>query len=430
MTRFTGAMLLDAERLPSLDGLDVRLSTFEALAATHMSEAFDGAYDQDFWPRQGSWMSGYRPYVVKDGVLQVPIKGMLLNGFPYAFGEWATGYEYIRAAIERGLEDPQVQSFAFHVNSGGGMVTGCFDAADDVYRARSLKGSVAWVNDHAYSAAYALACAANTIMVSRTGGVGSIGVVTYHMDVSALYESAGVKKTYIFKGKHKVDGNEAEALPSDVKARIEERLEVAYTEFVRTVARNRGLSEKAVRDTEALTYTPSAAVEVGLADKIGAYGDVFLADVAETSDDGDDEMAETKAEKIYSQADLDSAVAAHTEAAVAAHAEGLAAGAAAERTRIDTILGSEEAKTRPVAARQVAFKTAMSTDDAKVFLGGFATEQKATARGTLDAKFAAEQATDRPALAADGNPAGDDAANPDGKLVKDRAYYDALAKRA
>jgi hypothetical protein len=45
----------------------------------------------------------YRPYVVRDGVLRIPVKGVLLHDFPFAFGSWATGYTYIARALDRGL---------------------------------------------------------------------------------------------------------------------------------------------------------------------------------------------------------------------------------------------------------------------------------------------------------------------------------------
>lgn len=68
-----------------------------------------------------------------------------------------------------------------------------------------------------------------------------------------------------------------------------------------------------------------------------------------------------------------------TEARAAGHAEGLAAGAAAQLTRINAILGSDEAKTRPAAAKQVAMASDMSVDAAKGFLAGMPEEKPVVA---------------------------------------------------
>lgn len=333
----------------------------------------------DFWFPDGHWASNYRPYNVINGVLQIPIKGSLLNDFPWQDGSWATGYEYIREAIKRGAADPDVETIALIVNSPGGYVTGCFETGDAIFGARSSKRIVAFVSDHAYSAAYALVSAAHEIVVTRTGGVGSIGVVTSHYNLAGMYEQIGLEKTYIFAGKHKVDGAETAPLPADVKARIEERLSASYDVFVAAVARNRSMKEQAVRDTEALTYTALTAIDVGLADRIGTYDDAISADQAITSEE-DDEMAIT-------QADLDAAVSAAVtkERETAATASATAVeqarteGASQERARIQTILTSDEAKGRPAAAQQAAFTLALPVETAKTFMSGMPVEKAAEA---------------------------------------------------
>src|SRR5690606_35412971 len=104
-------------------------------------------------------------------------------------------------------------------------------------------------------------------------GVGSIGVVTSHVDMSKMMDDIGYKITFIHAGKHKVDGNSYESLKPEVKERIQARINELYDVFVATVARNRGLDEQAVRDTEALTFSPSEAMSKGLADSVGPLDD-------------------------------------------------------------------------------------------------------------------------------------------------------------
>lgn len=328
----------------------------------------DAAVAEGFWPAPGSYMAQFRPYVVSEGVLQVPVKGILLNDFPFAFGAWATGYEYLSAAFERGLSDRSVHTIAMIVNSPGGMVTGCFEAADAIFAARGAKRIVAYVADSAYSAAYALASSASEIVTTRTAGVGSIGVVTYHIDASGAYAMEGLRKTYIFAGKHKVDGNESEPLPDDVKARIEERLQASYEVFVSTVARNRAMSAEDVRATEALTYTASTAIEVGLSDRIGTYSDALWPPLAETLE-GDEDMAKENQAEITAE-DLAAAV---TEA----HAAGVKAGTDAERARIAAILTHESATERPAAAKQAAFSLGLDVEKAAAFLAAMPEEKTA-----------------------------------------------------
>ncbi|OOO46413.1 hypothetical protein BS630_25500 [Rhizobium laguerreae] len=233
----------------------------------------------DFWPAPDSWLAAYRPYIVKDEILMIPVKGVLLFGVGYAIGDYATGYVYLTKALERGLADPQVKGIAFIIDSPGGHVAGNFDLADKIFNARGQKPIHAFAAENAYSAAYSIASACRTVTVARTGGVGSIGVVTVHLDASKAMDGAGLKVTFIHYGKHKVDGNAYEALPADVKDRIQARIDNLGELFVSTVARNRAMDPQAVRDTEALTFGADEAVSIGLADKVGVL-DGAIADFA------------------------------------------------------------------------------------------------------------------------------------------------------
>lgn len=319
----------------------------------------------------------FRPYLVKNGVLTIPVAGLLLNGFPFQLGGTATGYEYIEAALARGMKDDAVDTIILDINSPGGYVSGCFDCADAIFAARGKKPILAFANDHAYSAAYAIASSADEITVTRTGGVGSIGVIAMHADMSEAIADRGIKITFVYAGKHKKDGNSYEPLSPDAKARFQARVDSHYEIFVSTVARNRGMDEAAVRETEAATFLPRESVEANLADRVGNLGDILSALAETITEEGDDTMS--KDNTAVAQAATPEALAAATaEATQAGKAEGHKEGTNAERARISAILDSEEAKTRPVAARAVAFDTDKSADDAKAFLGKLPAEKSET----------------------------------------------------
>jgi len=316
----------------------------------------------DFWYASDDWRAAFRPYIVKDGILQIPVKGVLLHDFPYQFGGWATGYDYIWKAFERGMGDSNVKGIALVVNSPGGEVAGNFDLVDKMFAMRGTKPIRGYAMESAYSAAYNIICVADPgeVTVSRTGGVGSVGVVTMHANVSKMMADVGYEITFIFAGAHKVDGNSYEALKPEVKERIQARIDELYGIFVSSVARNRGVDEKAVRDTEALTFTATQATSNGMADKIGTFEDAiaaFAVDVNATEED--ENMAD------YTQAQFDEGIA-------AARAEGLSAGRAegskAEKERITAIVESDEGKKRPQAAQAAAFDTDMSVEGAAKFL--------------------------------------------------------------
>lgn len=350
-------------------------------AATDQPRMDDGG---GFWFAPDDWRSAYRPYVVRDGVLLIPVKGVLLNNFPWNIGAWATGYEYIWRAFDRGQRDPEVKGVALVCDTPGGMVAGNFELVDRMHAYPGRKPLAGFAHESAYSAGYSIISVSDPgrVTVSRTGGVGSIGVVTTHVDVSKMYDDIGVKFTFIHAGKHKVDGNPYEALPDDVKARIQARIDDIHSIFVTTVSRNRGLDEQAVRDTEALTFGAHDALSHGLADRIGPFDDA-LADFSASLNpsEGDETMAD------FTQADIDNAVAQATSGHAAALATARTEGATAERERIAAILDSPEAKERPKAALSLALKGGMDADATVSVLGDLPVE-KAEAQATDPAKDA------------------------------------------
>lgn len=312
----------------------------------------------DFWAEDGGWC---RPYVVENGILQIPVKGVLLNGFPYQLYSWATGYEYIWEAFKRGCADyaiGAIKGIALIEDTPGGMVAGCFDTVDKMVALKNATGVPvqAFAHESAYSAGYAIATVADSIAVSRTGGVGSIGVVTSHVDLSRMYEKMGVKVTFIASDPSKVEGNSTTAPSQDFLDRMQARIDELYSIFVAAVARSRGLSEDTIRnDLKAYCYTATQAVSNGLADSIGSLEDAtaaFAASLDEPSDNtGDDEMT-TQVETVE--------MAVHEQAVATARAEG----ETAAQARIAAILGSDEATGREPLAQHFAFKSNMDAESA------------------------------------------------------------------
>lgn len=395
-------VLVSSEHTKQFEALVAHLIVSEDFA--RLTEAAASAsMGDDFWDCE-EWEAQFRPYEVNaDGILFVPVRGTLLHNFPYALGNWATGYDYIMQAVLRGMDDMNVKGIALLCNSPGGMVAGCFEAVDKIYARRGEKPIRAFAHEYAYSAAYAVASVADSIVVSRTGGVGSIGVVTSHMDLSKMYDEMGIKQTFIFAGKHKVDGNPTEPLSADAKDRIQVRIDELYDVFVSVAARNRGMEEQAIRDTEALTYTASQAVSIGLADSVGPLDDAvaqFCVDLS-TPNDGE----ETMSTKTDNTAVVEQAV--HEQAVASAKAEGYAEGNAAAQTRIGAILGHAEATGREAQANHIAFKTNMSVEDAVSLLAASAKVEVAPAAAaapaaaeTVEGGFEAAMETGNPNVGA------------------------------
>lgn len=224
----------------------------------------------------GSQDARRRPYDVVDGVAVVPISGALVHDCCYCWwGE--TSYAWIRETLELAVADPEVCAIALHVDSPGGEVAGCFDLADRIYEMRGVKPIAALVDEYACSAAYALASAADTILAPRTAVIGSIGVITMHLDVTAALEKAGLKVTTVQFGGRKSDSYPTTPLSDGARERMQADIDTLGEMFVALVSRNRGLEPDAVRATEAGVFLGQAAVDAGLADAVMPIDAAFRA---------------------------------------------------------------------------------------------------------------------------------------------------------
>ncbi|MFN3624474.1 MAG: S49 family peptidase [Hyphomicrobium sp.] len=190
-------------------------------------------------------------------------------------------YGDIADAIAAAMDDASVRGVILDVDSPGGEVGGLFDLVEQIQAIRSASAKPLWAvaNESALSAAYAIASAADRLYVTRTGEVGSIGVVAVHIDESGADAKAGLAWTFVFAGDRKVDGNAHEPLSDRARATIQADVDRLYTEFCALVAANRGLSPDAVRGTEAAIYRGTLAVRAGLADRLGTL-DLAIAEMA------------------------------------------------------------------------------------------------------------------------------------------------------
>lgn len=233
-------------------------------------------------PDVGASSATQPAYEIVGGMAVIPILGTLFQclGTTYSWGD-ATGYDGIRFNFLHAMSNPDVKAIVLYVASGGGAVSGCFDLVDLIYTSRGKKPIAAVCDEHAFSAAYALASAADVIFVPRTGGTGSIGIITAHIDVSKALDKAGIKVTFITYGEQKADGNPEIPLSDEALKAIQADVDKMGLLFCETVARNRNLSVKDVQGMQAGTFLGADGIKVGLADVVSAPDEAFKTLLAE-----------------------------------------------------------------------------------------------------------------------------------------------------
>lgn len=237
------------------------------------------------WDEPGYVSDGGYDMVSDTGIAMIPVQGTLVQKLgtlrPYS---GMTGYDGLRESILRAHADDQVRAIVLDVDSPGGEVAGCFDLVDTIYGLRGEKPTWAILSESAYSAAYAIASAADRIIVPRTGGVGSIGVITMHVDWSRALDDAGFAVTFITYGDRKADFHPEKPLTKEALEAAQADINTMGELFVETVARNRNLSAQAVRDTQAACFMGESGVSRGLADAVMAPDEAFLALLDELAD--------------------------------------------------------------------------------------------------------------------------------------------------
>ncbi|MGH1542341.1 MAG: S49 family peptidase [Arenicella sp.] len=289
-------------------------------------------------------------YQVVDGVAIIPVEGKLVHRYGYLNPRSGmTGYDGINAKINESERDADVKGIFFDINSPGGEVAGCFDLADII--AKIEKPTMAYADEMACSAAYAIASACDEIVLPRTGEVGSIGVVMAHMDISKAMEDKGVNVTLIHAGKHKVDGNPYEALPENVRSKFQADIDHFGGMFFSLVAKNRRMSTDAISSLEAATFRGDKAVTSGLADAVMPKNEAFNTFLNHVR-----KGANTTETTHMSKQQTGDAITAEQVGEQIADAEKNAATLAtkAEGERIFAILESEESKGRTAAAIELA----------------------------------------------------------------------------
>ena len=214
------------------------------------------------------------------GIAVIPIHGTLVRratGLEAASG--LTSYARIAADIDSALANPDVAGILLDIDSPGGEAGGVFELGARIRAASAIKPVWAHAGDSAFSAGYAIACAARRVTLSQTGGVGSIGVIALHVDQSVRNAQNGLNVTALYAGAHKNDATPHAPLTPQATDALQSEIDRLYAVFVDHVAQMRGLDAQAVRATEAALYFGEHAVAAGLADAVAPF-DAVLADFA------------------------------------------------------------------------------------------------------------------------------------------------------
>lgn len=218
-----------------------------------------------------------QPMEMVDSVAVVPIVGSLAHRFDWVAAESGlTTYETLRSTLAQLAADPKVKGILLDIDSPGGEVEGNFELAQLIRNINdTIKPVWAIANGMAFSGAYSLGVAAGLFAVTRTGGVGSVGVIMQHVDFSKQNEQRGITVTNITAGKRKADLSPDFPLTDIAKASMQGEIDRLYEIFVAHVAEMRGIDVQVVKSTEAGLIFGDAAVNIGFVDGVSNFDEVL-----------------------------------------------------------------------------------------------------------------------------------------------------------
>jgi ClpP class serine protease len=173
------------------------------------------------------------------------------------------------------------ESVVLKIDSPGGDAGGVFDLSRSLRKMAEKSGKklYAYADGKALSAAYALACAADRIVLSETSSLGSIGCVATLFDVTAKDKKDGIAFAIVTSGQRKADGNPHVPLTEEALTACKGHVDAIAGVFFELVAGARKLSTGAIRSLEAAIFIGKDAESVGLADAVISFDD-FIAELA------------------------------------------------------------------------------------------------------------------------------------------------------
>lgn len=390
----------------------IQEASFEAVLSY-----IDSRMEEDFKPEENIVANSRYSFNKDIGVAMLNIDGPLtykpvtVMGFDCG----GTSYQQLKEDFTY-LVDAGAKTIAFSVSSGGGEAFQMMPTANYM---RSLANDknvkiISFVEGLSASAAYGLTSISDEIILAEGSEVGSVGVLVRLVNDSKALEKAGYERTFITAGKEKVPFEADGSFRKEFIQDIQEKVNTLYTEFTEFVAKNRNLSVEAVVATQAKTFLPDRAIELGLADKVMNVEDFYdyLADSAQrpegntmlktklfnmSTEDSMTQLAELQTELAGVQSQLADAQLAVAELATTKEALATLQGAFAEKEtalaaaldQVKQLQGAQEqmkAQARKdklsavLAADQVdgmfASLETLSDDAFETVLSGFAAQKK------------------------------------------------------
>lgn len=198
-------------------------------------------------------------------VVQIDIKGPIQDTQPH--------YKYLSSFFK----DPNIKGIILQIDSPGGAAGTSQVLFQEILKLKEKypKPVVALVDNVCASGAYYIAAATDYIIAPPSAIVGSIGVYMGGFNYKKLLDQIKVKQKLKQAGKFKTTFNPyAEGDTHEQEAMIQRLVDNTYDQFVKDVAKQRGLLVKKKSEwADGKIFTAQDALRLGLINKTGSISD-------------------------------------------------------------------------------------------------------------------------------------------------------------
>jgi signal peptide peptidase SppA len=219
-------------------------------------------------------------YTVVDGVAVLQVNGVMAkraNMFMDISG--GTSMQLAARALQQAADDTQVHSIIQVFDTPGGTVDGTQSFANTIARVNAIKPVITLADGTMASAGVWAGSAGRQIyLADATTAVGSIGVVSQHVDLSGRDAQAGIKRTEVFAGKYKRIASDTGPLSAEGLQSMQDQVDYIYSLFVQAVATHRGttIDQVLANMADGRMFTGQQVIAAGLADGIATLDELIV----------------------------------------------------------------------------------------------------------------------------------------------------------
>ena len=185
-------------------------------------------------------------------------------------GEYPGSVSRIIRDLEEAKKDANIHGVLLAIDSPGGTVSATKQLYDAILSVRKTKPVVALVEGLAASGGYYAASACSRIVSSEAAGIGSIGVLSMHLEIHRFLQKHGIHAETLKAGRYKDIGSPFRKMTFQERKMHQELLDDFYQLFLKDVSIGRKQKMKKVKSwAEGRMFSAKKALRLKMVDALG-----------------------------------------------------------------------------------------------------------------------------------------------------------------